>query len=577
MVRLKRVGMATVVINNRYRVQRELGQGGFGKTFLAVDTHLPSERPCVIKQLYPIIAKPKEYEWIRERFQREAAILEALSRGSNQIPQLYAYFAEGETFYLVQEYIEGVTLTEKVEQTGCLSEKEVTRILTSLLHVLDYVHQQRIIHRDIKPDNVILRASDNEPVLIDFGVVKEALGTAMDSQHTHSMAIGTPGYMPSEQAAGRPTFSSDLYSLGLTAVFLLSGQPPHLLESDSNSGELLWRKVVPQLHSQLAGVIDQAIRFHPRDRFPDAQAMLAALQGNRSVSQPTTNQQSNSQPRLTEQATVAAAPQHEYEQQQIEEPSKKSNSLWVGLIIFLILLGSGGVIGYGAIQLLDLLRSGRDRVVREDSQTDKQSQNSEASQQQDSSQENNRREQIEREGESGSESKDSETEDSQNQQQEEAENSDKPPVVVVPSTESKPEKQIEEVPIFSTGVKQQKVVDALGEPTKRQSGYWKNTQALTYQDYVPGKLDLGYVFDRETKQLLQTEASFHSSVELSTIETTLKQMLKGQMNSQIKEALAEVYRNETDLRSFAIGQWQAIIQRKSQDRIYISVWDDDLP
>lgn len=350
--------MTTVVLNNRYRVIRELGKGGFGETFLAVDTHLPSEQTCVIKQLYPIVSKPKQYQWVRERFQREAAILEALSQGNSQIPRLYAYFAEAETFYLVQEYIEGVTLTEKVEQTGVLSEREVTKIVISLLQVLDYVHSQRIIHRDVKPDNVILRAGDGLPVLIDFGVVKEALETVMDSDRTDSIAIGTPGYMPSEQAAGRPVYSSDLYSLGLTAIFLLSGKPPQMIESDPNTGELLWRKILPHLHGQLAGVIDRAIRFHPRDRFANAKEMLSALRNHTSTRlQEPTSETMGVSPRMTSGATVAAV------SPSASEREKKGNGLWIGGAIAIVIAFSIGVVGYGMIQVLQSLRTRSDNNV----------------------------------------------------------------------------------------------------------------------------------------------------------------------------------------------------------------------
>ena len=573
------MGMTAVVLNNRYRVVRELGHGGFGQTFLAVDTHLPSERYCVIKQLYPVVSKPKQYQWIRERFQREAAILESLSRGNSQIPQLYAYFAESETFYLVQEYIEGLTLTEKVEKSGVLSEKQVTTIVISLLKVLDYVHSQHIIHRDVKPDNVILRAQDQQPVLIDFGVVKEALGTVMDSERTHSIAIGTPGYMPSEQAAGRPVYSSDLYSLALTAVFLLSGEPPHTIESDPRTGELLWRKAVPQLHGNLAGVIDQALRFNPRDRFEDAQEMLAALNSSSHYveqSSPTTQLQS---PR-TEAATVAAIPPQATPQPE----ERKGNSFLTGTAIIILLIFSAGGIGYGMVQVLEGLRQGNndesavitEPTPTEEEETDQSSE--EESQTQDetandsSSSENERTREVPIQRES--------SRNSQSNQNSELEIGVNSPTVVVPTIPVEPEAEseipIEEVRVFSTGVSKEQVVETLGKPTATRRGYWPNTQTVHYKDYVPGKLDLGYIFDRDTQNLRQTEASFAASVELEIIESKLETMLKGNLTPVIRQGLEEVYRRETDLRSFTIEDWKGIIQRNEQGRIYIGVWEQDL-
>lgn len=117
--------MTTKLLNNRYQVIQVLGAGGFGETFLADDTHLPSRRRCVIKQLKPLLDEPKTYQNIQQRFEREAAILEFLGEGSEQIPNLYAYFSENGLFYLVQEWIQGQTLTNIVETDGCLDEKAV--------------------------------------------------------------------------------------------------------------------------------------------------------------------------------------------------------------------------------------------------------------------------------------------------------------------------------------------------------------------------------------------------------------------------------------------------------------------
>ncbi|MBD0264689.1 MAG: serine/threonine protein kinase, partial [Tolypothrix sp. Co-bin9] len=181
------------LLNKRYRVIRTLESGGFGETFLAEDTQMPSNRRCVIKQLRPIQNNPQIYQLVQERFKREAAILEDLGGETKQIPILYAYFQLDGLFYLVQEWIEGDTLTKKVDEQGSLSESAVKEILVNLLPVTEYVHNQGIIHRDIKPDNIILRHRDRKPVLIDFGAIRETMGTVMNSQGnpTSSIVIGT--------------------------------------------------------------------------------------------------------------------------------------------------------------------------------------------------------------------------------------------------------------------------------------------------------------------------------------------------------------------------------------------------
>ena len=271
----------TALISNRYRLLNVLGDGGFGKTFLVEDVHMPSARQCVLKQLKPIEDDPDTEEVVRDRFSREAATLEKLGETHDQIPRLYAYFSEGDQFYLVTEWIAGYTLAQKVQAEGTQSEAAVKKIMADLLGVIAYVHRQGIVHRDIKPENVILRQPDGKPVLIDFGAVKETMTTqlAMSGQNdpAHTVAIGTPGYMPAEQMAGRPTFASDLYSLGMTAIYLLTGRIPQELGVDDNTGEWQWRQYVPGISAGFGNFLDCAIHRDPRTRFPSAESMLSIL------------------------------------------------------------------------------------------------------------------------------------------------------------------------------------------------------------------------------------------------------------------------------------------------------------
>jgi serine/threonine protein kinase, bacterial len=316
-----------MLLNNRYRVIQTLGSGGFGETFLAEDTQMPSRRHCVIKQLKPISHNPQVYKLVQERFQREAAILEELGDASSQIPRLYAYFLENGQFYLVQEYIEGQTLNEKLRQ-GAMSESAVRDILVSILPVLDYVHRRGIVHRDIKPDNIIIRNADGKPVLIDFGAVKETIGTDVtpSGNSTRSIVIGTPGFMPSEQSVGRPMFASDIYSLGMTAIYLLTGKLPQEIPSDPTTGTILWQQYAPNITANFAAVIDKAVQFSPRDRFVTASEMLVTLQTGAFPTTPTVpyNNPSISNPvsNPTQQNTIPISPGN-YQQQ--SNPSNTQN------------------------------------------------------------------------------------------------------------------------------------------------------------------------------------------------------------------------------------------------------------
>ena len=342
--------MMQTLLNNRYRILWALGAGGFGETHLAEDIQMPSGRRCVIKQLKPMTNDPQLYQLVKERFQREAAILEELGAASNQIPKLYAYFESNGQFYLVQEWIEGVTLAAKAQQDGNLSESSVKEILIGLLPVLNYVHGKRIVHRDIKPDNIISRYSDGKPVLIDFGAVRETMGTVVTSQGNtaQSIVIGTPGFMPSEQSVGRPVYASDIYSLGLTAIYLLTGRIPQEIETDPGTGEILWRRYALSVTPTFAAILDKAIQSHPRDRYSTAREMLEALQTGAAPSSPTIY---SSQP-----TEASHPPRRELPHSvPIGTPSQLPGSGQTG-----ILLGSliaGGLIGASVIVGLALTKS----------------------------------------------------------------------------------------------------------------------------------------------------------------------------------------------------------------------------
>ncbi|MDJ0567615.1 MAG: protein kinase [Pleurocapsa sp. MO_192.B19] len=208
------------ILDRRYRLLKVLGEGGFGKTFLAQDTKRPGNPICVVKQLKTNFSTPEVFAKAQELFNREAETLENLGKHPN-IPTLLAYFAEEERFYLVQEYISGHTLNTELISQQPLPEVKVTDILQQLLVILQFVHSKNVIHRDIKPENIIIREEDNRLILIDFGAVKKV--TASPQQQT---IIGTPQYVPEEQLRGQPTLSSDLYAVGIIALQALTGITP---------------------------------------------------------------------------------------------------------------------------------------------------------------------------------------------------------------------------------------------------------------------------------------------------------------------------------------------------------------
>lgn len=268
------------LLGGRYRILSLLGQGGFGRTYLVEDGQSPTRRKRVVKQFKPQSHDPSLLPLLRERFELEAVTLETLGEASDRIPRLHAYFFEGGEFYLVQDWIEGRTVAKAVKEGGRFGEDGVREFLTDILPVLDFVHGQKVIHRDISPNNVMIRAMDGKPVLIDFGAVKEVASTVIDPHGypSRSIAIGSPGYMPPEQGIGMPVYASDIFSLGLTAVFMLTGRHP-LEIYDQRTGEIAWRGHAPVSES-LARVLDKAVERHAHNRFAGAREMLDALNGD---------------------------------------------------------------------------------------------------------------------------------------------------------------------------------------------------------------------------------------------------------------------------------------------------------
>ncbi|MBW4643813.1 MAG: serine/threonine protein kinase [Goleter apudmare HA4340-LM2] len=264
-------------LNGRYQILEQIGKGGFGVTFLAKDILRPGSPECVVKQFKPLLSDPKALQHAERLFNNEAIIQENLGK-HDQIPRLLAYFEENQEFYLVQEYIKGHDLTTELVPGKKLHEADVIALLIDILEVLKFVHEQNVIHRDIKPSNII-RRQDGKIVLIDFGAVKQISTQIVNlqGQRTVTIAIGTPGYMPNEQTAGEPNFSSDIYALGIIGIQALTGLLPHQFPKDSETREIVWRNQT-QVGSKLASVLDKMVCFDCRQRYQSAELVLQALQ-----------------------------------------------------------------------------------------------------------------------------------------------------------------------------------------------------------------------------------------------------------------------------------------------------------
>ena len=277
--------MREKLLGGRYQIVEVLAFGGFGQTYVAKDMHRPGTPECVVKHLQPASANSGFIQNARRLFQTEAEILEQLGNHT-QIPRLLAYFEENQEFYLVQEFIQGHTLRAELQPGERWSENQVYQLLQEVLGILVFVHSHGVIHRDIKPDNIIRRAEDGKIVLVDFGSVKQAWtqvitapeqsNSVLAHQPSPTIAIGTPGYMPTEQGRGRPQPNSDIYALGMIAIQALTGVTPTELHEESENGEIAWRHLV-DVSEAIASVLTKMVRYNFKNRYSSATEALAAL------------------------------------------------------------------------------------------------------------------------------------------------------------------------------------------------------------------------------------------------------------------------------------------------------------
>ncbi|KAF3890434.1 molecular chaperone DnaK [Tolypothrix bouteillei VB521301] len=294
--------MINQLLQGRYQIIRELGKGAFGKTYLAKDTQYPENPYCVVKHLQP--DDPRSLEKAKELFAKEALTLAKLGK-HDQIPELKAH--SGTEFYLVQEFIDGHSLRDEMPPTRYWTETEIIALLQDISRVLVFIHDEGVIHRDIKPDNIMRRNRDRKLVLIDFGAIKEkVLNTPGTGASTVvGSRVYTLGYAPPEQTAGKPQFSSDIYALGMTAIEALTGVYPHLLPEDENTGEIIWHKDTGEIVGQneagkiiwqnkvsvssgLATIVSKMVRYRRQKRYQSAGEVLQALQQLVQTSQPQT-------------------------------------------------------------------------------------------------------------------------------------------------------------------------------------------------------------------------------------------------------------------------------------------------
>lgn len=280
---------SSLLLKGRYRAIKLIGKGGFGRTFLAVDEDKPSKPYCVIKQFFPSNPSSSNLQKAVELFEQEAIRLEEVGRHP-QLTELLAHFTQGNRQYLVQEFIDGYNLAQTLATEGAFNERKIRSLLNSLLPVLDFIHDRNIIHRDIKPENIILRRScsleykpllipqsftqEEQIVLVDFGAAKSATVTALQRTGT---VIGSAGYTAPEQTVGKAVFASDLYSLGVTCIHLLTKRHPFDVYSFADAA-WVWRDYLNNsVSDHLDQVLDKLLQHPLKKRYQSATEVLKDL------------------------------------------------------------------------------------------------------------------------------------------------------------------------------------------------------------------------------------------------------------------------------------------------------------
>jgi serine/threonine-protein kinase len=267
------------VLKSRYAIRSTIGQGGMGRTYLAQDLERFNE-PCVLKEFIPPQDSQEVTEKAKELFRREASVLYQIRHP--QVPDFRATFESEGRLLLVQDYVEGKNyrhlLLDRLKSGQTFTENEIFALMQQLLPVLSYLHGHNIIHRDISPENLMLRSQDNLPVLIDFGVVQET-NAKLNSQMGIPAATvaGKAGYAPPEQLqSGNAYANSDLYALAVTSIVLLTGkEPPELFDSVN----LAWNwQQFANVNPAFARVINQMLSYKPTNRYRSADEVMQALQ-----------------------------------------------------------------------------------------------------------------------------------------------------------------------------------------------------------------------------------------------------------------------------------------------------------
>ena len=590
----------------KYTLEQILGKGGFGVTFKAMHRYLGQW--VVIKTLDPLSQQSLNYEDLQRQFQNEARRLAQCIHPN--IVRVSDFFVEDGLPYMVMDFIAGQTLEAVVFPSNPLAEAEAVQYIRQIGAALKVVHRNGLLHRDIKPQNIMLRQGADSAVLIDFGIAREFIPGQVQ---THTSLI-TSGYAPIEQylSQERRTSATDVYGLAATLYALLTARVPL-------AAILRDRQPLPaprELNSQISPRVNHAvlqglaIEAHHRPATIDdwltllpepAVGVTSDRQNLAAVSTRTAATIAVSPRRPTAVIPDSSLPPNASRQRrypQTPRVRRRSSAsgppwlLWGGMMSLAVMLGAIAALG---VHFFQTPSPGTQPEVATANLTEPaspepvESDNTRAIPEAviTTSTDNTSADETSAVDDA---STDNAIAAADNAETDEALSADNPAAADNPSTNpstadnpaaesedkpAQPSHTLPAIPGFPVRTPETTIQQWLGEPTETNTGYWPNTQSVLY-DIVPDQITLGYLYDQTSRQVRQTEASFAQSVSLKLLQITFNGMLGEPVPAELKNQLAAVKSRELDRFTFSHGALKGEIKRNQEDRIYIGVWDADL-
>lgn len=596
--------------NGKYTLEEVLGEGGFGITLKAL--HHDLGQRVVIKTLNETSRQSSKFSYLAQSFRDEARRL-ALCQHPN-IVRISDFFSEAGAPYLVMDYIPGSTLEQIVFPDRPLPEAIAIHYIRQVAAALQVVHQNGLLHRDVKPGNIILRQGTQEVVLIDFGIAREfTLGVPQ----THTSIIST-GFAPIEQYITHAprTPATDVYGLASTLYALLTAQVPVASILRDRQPMPAPRDLQPQLQVATNQAIMRGMAVESRYRPQTVADWLSLLPNLLSSSTPDSSSSlipklpaiypsphplpsplplNPSPPSPPTAATVAvgspaiaanspattpAQPVSASAKSSSRSPRWRVFSLLAFVVLASITTSTLAFLGSRSSQPPPLAQSSSESPATPDPAAEEaiaptpeivDSPRSDTANIPPASPEISETPESEPSPVSPPELNIPAAAETPNG---EPADPASPPAEERPARA--PVRNIRDIPGLPVGTSAAEIEASLGQPDRRNNnGYWPNTRSVLY-DLVPDQITVAYILDKDSDRVRQTEASFSQSVDPQIIEATLNGMLNGRLNNTITQELSAIHERQSRRYTFSTGDLEGIIERNRQDRIYIGIWDESL-